>query len=79
MKTTLTIRLPAAQRRALQRRAAAARQSESALVRQLIEREIQRGFDFERVRHLVGSLSLGSKARVAGSWRERLRERNWRS
>ena len=78
MDTTLTLRLPAAQRKALQRRAAASRQSESALVRELIEREIQRGFDFERVRHLIGSLASGRKARPKSPWRDQLRARNWR-
>jgi hypothetical protein len=76
--TTLTIRLPAAQRKALQRRAAAARQSESSLVRELIEREMQRGFDFQRVRHLVGSVASDQKHRSKSPWRKQLRDRNWR-
>ena len=79
MNTTLTIRLPLAQRRALQRRAAAAKQSESALVRELIEREMQRGFDFERVRHLAGSVASNPKKPAKDSWRKQIRDRNWRS
>jgi predicted transcriptional regulator len=67
MKTTLTIRLPKKQRAALKRRAAAQKRSESAIVRELIEREMQRGFDFERVRHVVGSsparINTGRKTR----------------
>jgi len=79
MNTTLTIRLPATQRNALKRRAAAANQSESALVRQLIEREMERGFDFERVRHLAGSVAGGPKHWAKDPWRKQLRDRNWRS
>ncbi len=78
MDTTLTIRLPAAQRKALQRRAAAASKSESALVRDLIEREMQSGFDFERGRHLVGSVASDSPRRRKSPWREQIRARNWR-
>lgn len=78
MDTTLTIRLPAAQRRALQRRAAAARQSESALVRDLIDRAMQQGFDFERVRHLAGSITRPPEGPTRDSWRTQIRDRNWR-
>ena len=78
MNTVLTIRLPDARRKALQRRATAANKSESVLVRELIEREMQAGFDFERVRRLISSVASGSGHRPRGSWREQLRERNWR-
>jgi predicted DNA-binding protein len=77
--TTLTIRLPAKQREALRRRAAAEKRTESALVREMIEREIQRGFDFERVRHLVGSIVSRPKHWEKDAWRKHIRERNWRS
>jgi len=79
METTLTIRLPAKQRDALRRRAAAEKRSESALVRDLIDREIQRGFDFDRVRHLVGSVASRSKHWEKDSWRSHIRRQNWRS
>ena len=78
METTLTIRLPAKQREALRRRAAAEKRSESALVRDLIEQEIQRGFDFDRVRHLVGSIVSPSKHWEKDPWRKHIRQRNWR-
>ena len=78
METTLTIRLPAKQREALRRRAAAEKRSESALVRDLIEQEIQRGFDFDRVRHLVGSIASSSKHWEKDPWRKHIRRRNWR-
>jgi predicted DNA-binding protein len=78
METTLTIRLPKAQREALRRRARAEKRSESALVREIIHREIQRGFDFERVRHLVGSVASPAKHWTNDAWRKRIRQRNWR-
>lgn len=78
METTLTIRLPAKQREALRRRAAAEKRSESALLRDLIERELQRGFDFDCVRHLVGSIASAPKHWEKDPWRKRIRRRNWR-
>jgi predicted DNA-binding protein len=78
METTLTIRLPAKQREALRRRASAEKRSESAIVREMIEREMQRGFDFERVRHLVGSVVSSPKHWAKDSWRKHIRQRNWR-
>ena len=42
MTATLTIRLPAAQRKALRARAAATGKTESELVRELIEGQLQR-------------------------------------
>jgi len=78
MQTTLTIRLPAKQREALRRRAAAEKRSESALLRDLIERELQRGFDFDNVRDLVGSISSPPRHWEKDSWRKHIRQRNWR-
>ena len=78
MQTTLTIRLPAKQREALKRRAAAEKRSESALLRDLIERELQRGFDFDNIRHLAGSIASRPRHWEKDSWRERIRQRNWR-
>jgi predicted DNA-binding protein len=79
VETTLTIRLPKAQRAALKRRAAAEKRSESALVRDIIEHGMDRYFDFERVRHLVGSVASPPKHWQKDSWRKQIRERNWRS
>jgi len=78
METTLTIRLSAKQRDALKRRAAAEKRSESALVRDLINRELGRGFDFDHVRHLVGTIASPPKHWEKDSWRRHIRERNWR-
>ncbi len=79
MGSTLTIRLRKAQREALRRRAVAEKRSESSLVREMIDREMQRGFDFERVRHLVGSVVGAPKHWERDPWRRHIRERNWRS
>jgi predicted DNA-binding protein len=78
MEATLTIRLAKAQREALRRRALTEKRTESALVREMIQREIQRGFDFERVRHLVGSVASPPKHWEKDAWRKRIRQRNWR-
>jgi len=78
MDTTLTIRLSVAQRRALKRRAAAENRSESALVRELIEREINGRFDFERVRHLIGSVQTDRKRMREDAWAQHIRRMNWR-
>jgi hypothetical protein len=78
METTLTIRLSAKQREALKLRAAAEKRTESALVRELIDREIPPGFDFDRVRHLVGSIASPPKHWEKDPWRKHIRELNWR-
>jgi len=78
METTLTIRLPRKQREALRRRAAAEKRSESALVREMIDREMQREFNFDRVRHLVGRIASRPKHWARDSWRIHIRQRNWR-
>lgn len=78
MDTTLTIRLPRAQREALKRRATVEKRSESDLVREMIRREMKRRFDFERVRHLIGSIASTPKHWEKDPWRKRIRQRNWR-
>ncbi len=79
MESLLSIRLPKTQREALRRRGAAEKRSESSLVREMVEREMQRGFDFERVRHLVGSVASPPKHWEKDPWRKHIRQRNWRS
>jgi hypothetical protein len=78
VETTLTIRLSAKQRDALRLRAAAEKRSESALVREMIDREMQRGFAFNRVRKLVGSIASPPRHWEKNSWRKHIRQRNWR-
>ena len=48
-------------------------------MRELIEREMDRGFDFERVRHVVGSVVSPRKHWEKNPWRKQIRQRNWRS
>jgi hypothetical protein len=79
VETTLTIRLSKAQREALRRRAIAEKRSESALVREMIQQHLTRGFDFERVRHLVGLVASPPKHWEKDAWRKRIRQHNWRS
>ena len=79
METTFTIRLSKGQREALRRRALAEKRSESALVREMIDREMRRHFDFARVRHLVGSVASPPKHWEKDPWRKQIRARNWRS
>ena len=78
MNTTLTIRLSKAQRAALRRRALAGKKTESALVREMIDREMNHGFDFERVRHLVGTVEIDPKKIPRDSWAAQIRRNNWR-
>jgi predicted transcriptional regulator len=78
METTLTIRLSRKQREALRRRAAAEKRSESALIREMIEREMQREFNFDRIRHLVGSIASRPKHWEKDAWRKHIRQHNWR-
>ena len=78
MKTTLTIRLPGSQRRALSSKAAAAGKTESAIVRELIERELAEQTVGERVGALFGCLSLPHDAKLTDSWRKSIRARTWR-
>jgi predicted DNA-binding protein len=80
MDSTLTIRLPKKQREVLKELARITGRSESAVVRELIDREARSGFDFDRVRDLAGSLSGGGSAPSnADSWRKQMRDRNWRT
>jgi hypothetical protein len=78
METTLTIRLPAKQRAALKRRAAAEKRSEAAVLRDLIECELERGFDFDDVRDLVGKIASAPRHWEKDSWKRHIRQRNWR-
>ena len=78
MTATLTIRLDQAQRLALKARAQKLGKTESDFVRGLIAGETARGFDFEKVRHLAGSLESKHRPGKTPSWRRQMRERNWR-
>lgn len=77
MSTTLTIRADKALRAALERRAHAQGKTLSQVARQILSDALEErplGLD---TGHLRGRLKL--RQEDAGSWREALRERNWRS
>lgn len=78
MSTTLTIRASDALRQALSRRAAAQDRTVSEIVREILEEALVGGRPMAaRAGHLKGRLELPSES--DDPWRERLRERNWRS
>ena len=77
--TTLTIRLPSEQRRALRQRAAALKKSESEWVRSLITRDLNQSLILERVAHLVGSLDGARAVTAPHPLKKTIRERNWRT
>jgi plasmid stability protein len=76
MRTTITIRTDRSLREALAKRAAASGETVSALVRRILAEALSDRPMKSRVGHLRGNLSLPRAA--AGSWREDIRERNWR-
>ena len=63
-------------RRALEARARAQGKTLSAMVRETLEGAVADRPVGSRVGHLRGRLRLASP--LAGTWRETLRERNWR-
>jgi plasmid stability protein len=79
MTETLTIRLPAAQRKALRARAAAAGRTESDLVRELIAGQLQeKGTLGERAGRHLGRLNFAPAAQDGDPWRAHLRRMNTR-
>jgi plasmid stability protein len=79
MTETLTIRLPAAQRKALRARAAATGKSESELVRELIDTKLRpKGSLGERAGHYLGRLDFEPGTLDRDPWRAHLRRMNSR-
>ena len=76
MSTTVTVRIDDDLRRALEARARAQGKTLSAMVRETLEGVVAERPLGSRVGHLSGRLRLDSP--IAGTWREKLRERNWR-
>ncbi len=74
--TTLTFRLEAKQRKKLREKAAFFGKSESAFLRELLDRELDERPMSERIGHLKGTLSL--KGKKQDSWGEHIRKQNWR-
>ena len=79
MSSTLTIRLPAAQRDALKRRAAALNKTESALIRDLVEREVSEPNWTELVSQLAGSVDSQAAKGTKHPLHDSLHAQNWRS
>ncbi len=79
MASTLTIRLPEAQREALKKRAGALKKTESALIRELVAREISMP-DWDLViSKLAGSVDSREDFATGHPLQEHLRLQNWRS
>jgi hypothetical protein len=79
MNSTLTIRLPAAQRQAFKRRASALKKTEAALLRELVERETARVSPALLVEKWAGTLDSRKPDRAAHPLKQRTAERNTRS
>lgn len=76
MSTTVTVRIDDDLRRALEARARAQGKTLSAMVRETLEGAVAERPLGGRVGHLSGRLRLD--APIAGTWRAKLREHNWR-
>jgi hypothetical protein len=80
MTETLTIRLPAVQRKALRARAAATGKTESELVRELISGQLlKQGTVGERAGRHFGRLDFAPASLDRDPWRAHLRRMNSRS
>jgi hypothetical protein len=80
MTATLTIRLPATQRKALRARAAATGKTESELVRELLDVQLRtKGTLGERVGRYLGRLDFEPASLDRDPWRAHLRRMNFRS
>ena len=80
MKKTLTIRLFAAQRKALRARATAAGKTESELVRELLDTQLRaKGTLGERAGRYLGRLDFAPASLVSDPWRAHLCQMNSRA
>ena len=76
MTTTLTIRLEKKQREKLRSRAKALGKTESATVREMLDRELDVRPLGERIAHLKGA--WGTPRGEPDEWEKALRRNNWR-
>lgn len=76
MTTTLSIRLDSTRREKLRRKAKALGKTESAFMREILDREISSEPMGVRLKGLAGALS--SKGIKMDGWRKAIKERNWR-
>jgi plasmid stability protein len=80
MTETLTIRLPAAQRRLLRVRAVATGKTESQVVRDLLDAQLAaRGTIGERAGRFLGQIAIEPAERDRDPWRAHLQRANCRS
>ena len=77
MTTTLTFRMEKEQREKLRKRAAALGKSESELLREILDRELDERPLSERIGHLAGSISLPRDK--GDEWAKHIRKQNWRT
>ena len=78
MSSTLTVRIPAQQRKALRRHAALLKTTESEVVRTALHRMLEETPILDRVRHLVGSLDSSTRTIPLSPWAKSIYERNSR-
>ena len=78
MSSTLTIRLPSALREALKHRAAALKKSETALIRELIARELSEPDWNEIISRFAGSVDSNESNGPAHPLSDYLSGQNWR-
>lgn len=74
---TLTIQADGKLLEALQRRAEVQGKSVSEVAQEILSKAVEEEPLADRTGHLRGQLSLGSQK--TDPWRQRLRERNWRT
>jgi len=76
MNTSVTIRLTAGKRAKLRQKARLLGKTESAFIRDLLDREIAPRPMGERIGHLKGVLSF--KGAKMDEWQKSIKENNWR-
>jgi Ribbon-helix-helix protein, copG family len=76
--TTLTFRLDKKQRAKLRSKAKALGQSESELLRKMLDRELKPRRLGDVIGHLAGAFVL-KEPQKPDAWRDQMRERNWRT
>jgi hypothetical protein len=76
--STLTIRLPLEQRKALKRSAKALKKTESEYIRDLLTRDLETRSIGERIGPLAGILDSSQKTGKPHALKDVIRERNWR-
>lgn len=77
MSTTFSFRMDSDKRRKLRQKAQSLGKTESELVREILDRELQERPLGTLLQHVKGRLALPSGG-VEENWRRTLKERNWR-